>query len=113
MTKRVLLAALGIVIFLGAAYLRDESLHDSSFRYAEAARDLCYAQKGYDPRYIGSAPQPVVAECTQPMADYSAGENGRYVAAALFGAFIAAVVVAAAALILRLRRRKQGQPPPG
>lgn len=108
MIRYALLAALAVAIFLGAGYYRAESLHDSSFRQAEAARDLCYLQRGYDPRSIGSAPMPVVSECTRSMADYRAGENGRYLSAALFAAAIAAVVVGAAALLLRRRRP---QPP--
>lgn len=108
MIKHVLLAALAVAVFVGAGYYRLESLEESSFRYAEAARNLCYAQRGYDPRYIGSAPMPVVTECTRSMADYRAGENGRYLSAALLAAAIAAIVVGAVALILRRRRP---QPP--
>jgi hypothetical protein len=110
MINRVLLIGLAAAIFLGAGYFRAESLQDSAFRYAEAARELCYARQGYDPRSIGSAPQPVVAECIQPMADYQAGENGRYLAAALLAAAIAAIVVGAVALILS---RRPPQPPAG
>ncbi len=105
MIRIVLLAALGIAIFVGAGYYRVESLHDTSFRQAEAQRDLCYTQRGYDPRNVGSIPMPDVTECTRSMVDYRTGENGRYLSAALF----AAILVGAVALISRRRRPR---PPP-
>ena len=101
--KRILLIALAVLAFAAVAYFRYDSIHLSALRLAEASRDLCYTSRGYDLNALAAAPPDVVSECTQPMADYSAGENGRYLWAGLEGLAAAFAVVTLGLLVMRRR----------
>lgn len=106
--KRALLILVALLVFAGTAYYRNESLHDSAFRRAEAIRDLCYNSQGYSLDNAGAIPDSVAHQCGQGFRDYSAGENGRYLSAGLAGLAAALVVLALGWLLLRRR----GAPPP-
>jgi hypothetical protein len=109
MTKRVLLLILGLLVFASVSYFRYDSIHESALRLAEANRDMCYGARGYHDAF-SAAPPEVVSECTQSMADYSAGENARYLRAGLEG--LAAALVVGGLGWLLMRRRQAAPAPP-
>ncbi len=108
--KKILVAVGALVILLGVAFLVESSVRESAFRTAEARRDLCFAQSGYD---IGSAPDVVIRECGTSMREYTDGETMRYVKAGLFGLAAAGLFVLLAWFFMFRRQPGGAGPPPG
>jgi len=99
--KTVLLTLVGLGLFCGVGYYWAESSLQSSFQLASAARDSCYAAKGYDLNASGDIPPEVSAECTQSFRTHEEGENQRYMVAGLIGLIAAGIGIALLGFLLR------------
>jgi hypothetical protein len=110
MAKKLIVGFVALTIALGVAVLVESNVRESAFRAAEAGRDLCFLQSGYD---IGSAPDAVVRQCGSSMREYTDGETMRYVKAGLAGLAAAGLLVLLAWFFLFRRRQPAATPPPG
>jgi len=109
--KKMLLIALGAVIFAGVGVPVAGNQRDVEFRLAEVARDSCYADAGYGDRYSQDAPRPpeaVMRKCTRSILDWESREPIRLGLGALAG--LIALLPYFAVLWLLRRRRREAQP---
>ena len=58
-----------LVLFLGVSFFVAQNQWDVAFRNAQAVRDGCYAERGYQNRNVEAVqiPPAIVEECTRPM----------------------------------------------
>jgi len=108
MIRRVLLSALAVAIFLGAAAYTVGILNEKSLRVAEVGPDACYARYGIGLLGAPSVPDNVRIDCTRPIRDYEAGQFWRFLIAAAVGATGAFLVVGGIVIVVRQRRRQPG-----
>jgi hypothetical protein len=112
MIRKIVLVLVGIMILAGVSLYWSQASRRASERRAEAARDLCYATRGYDVARSQRIPPEVSAECTQAFRAHEQGEAGRNLVAALIGLVCAAMGVILLSILLRVsaaaRRRIYG-----
>lgn len=98
---------IALVLFLGVGFFVADNQWRVAFRNAEAARDGCYAARGYHLRIDATQiPRAVMEECTRPMRRHEETIMPWLIAAAA-GA-IAALIALGAIFGLKRARRSNG-----